>query len=171
MRHKKLYERVARVILACAAFVAIGAFMLGCAPRVKNVTALPPGVTLTQAQQWDSAVANLDKIASTTAAVRQSLTAAHTAGVFPDADYANTLRLMAQIDNTQLAAVAVLNQTPKNFGAGTKAQVVGFTNSIAAALQQLTQAGAAGIKDANTLKTVNNLLSESTAAVNLILAL
>lgn len=174
MGHDRLFfqcRRTARVILACAVFVAIGVFALGCGPRVKSVTALPPGVTQQQAQAWDTAVANLDKIATSTAAIRQALTATHTDGAFPDAAYGHALTVLGQIDNAQLSAVKVLNQTPKNFTADTKTQVVNYTDSIAAALQDLTSTGATGIKNPTSLQTVNNLLAETTAAVNLILAL
>lgn len=176
MKNRRLFfqgKRTARVLLLCAVFVSIGAFMLtaGCGPRVKNVTALPPGVTQAQAQQWDAAVANLDKIATLTSSLRQSLTAIHTNQLIPDAEYGRALTILGQINNAQIAAAGVLNQTPKNFGAAAKTQVVGYTNSIAAALQDLTGVGATGIKDANSLKTVNSLLAEATAAVNLILQL
>lgn len=148
----------------------------GCAARVKNVTNLPVGVTLQQAQAWDAAVANLHKIASTVSTLRQSLTDLHTAQyegkpVLSDEYYGEALRYIAAMDQTELAAEAVLRQSPQNFSASAKQQIAVYMQVISTQIQHLNAAGATGIKNPKSLQVVNGLLGEVTAVVTLILSL
>jgi hypothetical protein len=156
------------VLLACC--------LTGCAARVKNVTNLPPGVTQQQAQTWDSAVANLHKIASTVSTFRKALTDLHSATyngapVLADAYYADALQTIARIDQAELSAEAVLRQTPQNFTLTTKQQVGTLVQQISTELQHLNTTGATGIKNPKSLTEVNNLLGEVSSIVALILAL
>jgi hypothetical protein len=156
--------------------LALSSVTWGCAPRVKNVTNLPPGVSLSQAQTWDTAVANLHKIASTVSTFRKTLTDLHTAmfnggPVLSDEFYADALRTIARIDQAELSAEAVLRQTPQNFTASAKQQVGALVQQISTELQHLNTTGATGIKNPKSLTEVNNLLGEISSIVALILAL
>jgi hypothetical protein len=166
MRNKKLLG----VFLACTLAAC------GCASRVTHVTQLPPGVTEQQAQNWDAAVANLHKVASTVATLHKSLTNLHGAQydgkpVLSDEYYADALRAIAHIDQLELSAETVLRQSPKNFSLGAKQQVGAYVQQISAELAQLNGAGALGIKNSKSQQTIGNLLSEATAIVGLILSL
>ena len=148
----------------------------GCAPRVKNVTSLPPGVTLSQAQTWDAAVGNLHKIASTVSTFRQTLTDLHAAQydgkpVLSDEYYSEALRVIGNIDNLELSAEHILRQSPQNFTLATKQQVAVYMNEAIQQIQQLNAAGATGIKNPKSLQDVNKLLGEVSSIVALILAL
>jgi hypothetical protein len=159
-----------------AVSLALSSVTWGCAARVQNVTNLPPGVTLAQAQTWDTAVANLHKIASTVSTFRKALTDLHTATfngapVLSDDYYADALRTIARIDQAELSAEAVLRQTPQNFTGSAKQQVAALVTQISAELQHLNTTGATGIKNPKSLSQVNGLLGEISSVVALILAL
>jgi PBP1b-binding outer membrane lipoprotein LpoB len=143
----------------------------GCAARVKNVTNLPPGVTLQQAQNWDSAVANLHKIASVVSTLRQSLVDLHKGGVLSDVYYSDALRIVGNIDRLELSAEIVLRGSPQNFSLSTKQQVGLYVQQISAEIQTLNAAGVTGIKNQKSLTTINTLLSDLTSIVGLILSL
>jgi len=157
--------------------VVLGAvFFSGCAARVKNVTNLPPGVTLQQAQTWDAAVANLHKIASTVSTFRQTLTDLHAAQydgkpVLSNEYYSEALRMIGNVDRLELSAEVVLRQSPQNFSLTAKQQVGIYVQQIATELNQLNAAGVTGIKNPKSLQQVNNLLGEVSSIVALILAL
>ena len=164
--------RTLRIIGLCGAIVIVSLALLGCAARQKNVTNLPAGMTQQQAQSWDTAVANLNKIAATTSTLRQAVIDVRNAGGFPNnTAYAATLQSLAKIDLLQVAAAGVLQQSPQDFSAGAKSQVASYVQQIAAALQGLNTADVSSIKDASSLTTINNLIGEISAAVGLILAL
>jgi uncharacterized lipoprotein YajG len=165
MKLKKIFLCVA---LACS--------LTGCAARVKTVTNLPPGVTLRQAQTWDSAVANLHKVASTVSTFRKALTDLHSATyngapVLADAYYVDALQTIARIDQAELSAEAVLRQTPQNFSLSAKQQVGALVQQISTELQHLNTTGATGIKNPKSLQEVNTLLADVSTIVALILAL
>jgi hypothetical protein len=143
----------------------------GCAARVKNVTNLPPGVTLQQAQNWDSAIADLHKIASTVSSLRQALVDLHNAGMIENIYYSEALRMIGNIDRLELSAETILRQSPQNFSASAKQQVGIYVQEISAQIQALNAAGATGIKNPNSLQTVNKLIGDLTAVVGLILSL
>jgi hypothetical protein len=148
----------------------------GCAARVKNVTNLPAGVTLQQAQAWDSAIADLHKIASTVSTVRQTLTQLHAAQyngapILSDVAYGEAMRMIGNVDNLELSAEVVLRQSPQNFSVAAKQKVTFYVQSISTEIQQLNTLGATGIKNPTSLKTVNSLLADLTATVALILSL
>ena len=173
-------KRLLRGLLVCWILLlalALGTvYFSGCAARVKTVTNLPAGVTLQQAQNWDSAVANLHKIASTVSTFRQTLTDLHAAQyqgapVLSDAYYSEALRMIGNIDRLELSAEVVLRQSPQNFSLTAKQQVGIYVQQISTELQQLNAAGATGIKNPKSLQQVNQLLGEVTAIVALILSL
>jgi hypothetical protein len=148
----------------------------GCAARVKNVTNLPPGVTLQQAQNWDAAVADLHKIASTVSTLRKALTDLHSAQydgkpVLSDEYYSEALRMLGNADLMELAAEGVLRKSPQNFSSSAKTQVTFYVQQISTELNQLNAAGATGIKNPNSLQQVNALLGDLSGIVGLILAL
>jgi hypothetical protein len=144
----------------------------GCAARVKTVTNLPAGVTQQQAQSWDTAVANVHKIADGTSAARQAVIAANKQGVFPDGPaYITTLEVLGRVDKLQLASDAVLKQSPNNFSDSTKAKIQANMQQISAQLTTLNQEGLTGIKSSGTQQQVGQLITEVTSAVALILTL
>ena len=153
--------------------VLVLAFSLaGCAARVQNVTGLPAGVTQTEVQQWDTAVQNLNKISGAVSAARQSLIALHTGGLLPDGPaYVTALQVIGKIDTLEVSASAVLQQTPNNFSASTKAQVQALLQQISAQLLTLNSSGVTGIKNPNSQTQVADLIGEISAAVTLILSL
>jgi hypothetical protein len=148
----------------------------GCAARVKNVTNLPPGVTLKQAQNWDAAIADLHKVATTVSTVRQTLTDLHNATydgkpLLTDEYYADALRALAHVDQLELAAESVLRQSPQNFSLSAKATVDAYIQQVSVEIEHLISQGAVGIKNPQSQQSVNNLLTEVAAAVNLLLSL
>ncbi len=160
MKHRVLLA----VFLACA--------LAGCAARVKNVTGLPAGVTQQQAQNWDAAVANLHKIAATTSSIRQAVIGLRNAGAFPnDAAYAGALQGVARIDQVQLAASDLLKQQPQAFGQPQKQQIALYMNLITGDLEKLNAAGTTGVKNPDTAKQLNDLLSSLANLVKITLAL
>jgi len=158
--------------------IAIGLLVLsaalcfyGCAARVKNVTDLPPRVTLSEVQQWDAEVAALHKIATVTSSLRQGVIALNQAGAFPNSPaYIAALRTVAKIDQSELAASAFLRQSPQHFGAAEKAKVAGMLHDIAGQIQSLNLQSLAGIKSSDTKKNVTLLVNDLTAAMNLALS-
>src|SRR5271166_775156 len=168
MKRNFLAHNAKLILIVALAVVSYG----GCAARVKTVTNLPPGVTMQQAQNWDSAVANLHKIASTVSTFRQTLTDLHAAQyqgapVLSDAYYSEALRMIGNVDRLELSAEVVLRQSPQNFSLTAKQQVGIYVQQISTELQQLNAAGATGIKNPKSLQQVNQLLGEVTAIVAL----
>lgn len=144
----------------------------GCAARQKTITNLPAGVTMAQAQDWDAAVAKLHEIASVTSTVRSTVISLNHQGLFPDSNaYATTLTIIGKVDQLQLAASAILKQTPGIFTDSTRAQVKDYLQQISQQLVQLNTEGLTGIKNASNQQKVVALVAEITAAVTLILSL
>ena len=163
---------VLAAILMTIGTMIIAASLGGCgAKRVKNVTDLPPGVTLSEVQQWDAEVAALHKMATVTSSLRQGVIALNQAGAFPyPAAYIIALRSIAKIDQTELAASAFLRQSPQHFGAAEKLKVAGMLQDIATQLKTLNLQSLVAIKNEDTKKNVTLLVNDLTAAMNLALS-
>src|ERR1700739_884814 len=109
---QKNLKRAAFYTLIFAAALAF-LFFCGCAARQKNITNLPAGVTETQVQNWDTAVATLDKIAQTTSTLRQAIIALNQSKVLPDGTvYGSILTSLGKIDQAQIDAVSYLKAQP-----------------------------------------------------------
>jgi hypothetical protein len=143
----------------------------GCAARVKNVTNLPPGVTLKEVQDWDAAVADLHKIAVTVSKAHQVLAELHEYGAATDGYYVEAIRVIGHVDQLELSAEAVLRNAPQHFAEGTKGQVKNYVDQIATELQHLNSLGATGIKNQKSQDKVNQLVRECLAVVGLVLSL
>jgi len=166
--------RTRRIALVIALALSLG----GCAARQSTVTNLPPGVTQAQVQSWDSAVANLNKIATANSALRQAVIQLHNTNdangnaIFPSGQaYVTTLTLIGQIDQTENAASVFLQTVPNSWPTSTKTQIATYMSGISAALQQLNTQGVTGIKNSNSLNNVNTFISEITSSVTIILSL
>lgn len=154
------------------AVILLAVSLSGCAARVKNVTNLPPGVTQKQAQDWDVAVQNLSKISSVTSTARTAIIEVHTAGLLKDGPaYVTALTAIGHVDQFQLAASAVLKQSPNNFSDSTKKQVQDYMTQIAAEIQTLNQTGVTGIKNPNSQQQIGDLITQITSLAALILSL
>jgi len=162
--------------------VLVSSFVLfSCAARQKNITNLPPGVTQTQAQNWDTAVANLDKISQVTTTVRQSVIALNQATVtdatgthkiIPDgAVYVAILTSLGKIAQAQIDAANYLKAQPQNWGVDTQTRVKNDLAIIQQELTAITQQQLAGIKNANAQSQVQQLIAEIGSAAALILSL
>lgn len=174
MTKDKKREYMAGIVATLIVLGVVGGIMIltGCAARVKTVTDLPAGVTQTQAQQWDTAVANLHKIATVTSTLRTSVIALNKAGTFPDgAAYATALQTIQKIDQIQLAASAVLRQAPQNFDAPTKTKIADYMQQISAQIATLNTQGVTGIKDPAGVQSINSMINDLSAAASLVLAL
>lgn len=132
-----------------------------CAARQKNITNLPAGVTLAEVQNWDSAVANLDKIAQTTSTLRQAIVALNQQGVIADGDtYGRLLTSLGKIDQLQIDAVQFLKTQPKNWGVSTQLKVKNDLTLIQQELLNITQQQMAGIKSAGAQKQVGAMVTQ-----------
>ncbi len=158
------------------------AFTLGgCAARQKNVTNLPAGVTQAQAQAWDTAVANLDKIAQTVSTLRQSVIALNkatvtdangTRAVFPDGkQYAAALTTIGKIDQLEIDAANFLKAQPQNWSLSTQQKVQKDTVQIQALLQELVTQQITGIKNPNAQSQVQGLIAQLGGLATAILSL
>lgn len=159
----------------------VGLTLAGCAARQKAVTGLPAGVTETQAQNWDTAIANLDKIAQTVSTLRQTVIALNgvtvtdsqaTHKVIPDgATYAAILTGIGRVDQAQLDAVTYLKAQPQNWNATTQAKVKNDVTLIRAELQAIVSQQLVGIKNPNAQQQVQALITQLGTAAAAILAL
>jgi hypothetical protein len=157
---------------AIFAFLISSFVFIGCAARQKNVTNLPAGVTQTQVQQWDTAVANLDKIAQSNTALRQAVIQLRGQGLIPDDKvYGVLLTAIGKIDQAEVSAAAMLKAYPNTWTPGLAAQIQQYTAIISAQLTAITQSGLAGIKNPNSQQQVSQLITEITTALNLVLTL
>jgi len=155
-----------------AAVLLLSFSLAGCAARVKNVTDLPVGVTLKQAQDWDVAVQNLSKIASVTTTARQAIIELHTVGLLKDGPtYVTALQSIGKVDELQLSASTILKQTPNNFTATTKQQVQSLLTQIGQQLVLLDQSGVTGIKNPNSQTQIADLIGQITGLIGVILQL
>jgi hypothetical protein len=144
-------------------------FLAGCAARVKNVTNLPPGVTLAEVQSWDKEVAALHKIASGTSAVRQGILGLEQAGAFGNSqEYVKALVAVAKIDQLELVASAYLKQNPQHFGQAEKSKITGMLQEIGGQITALESVAA--IKNADTKNQISTLVAELVATMNLALS-
>jgi len=152
--------------------IALAFSLAGCAARVKHVTDLPPGVSEKQAQDWDVAVQNLNKIATVTTTARQAIIAVHQGGLLPDGPpYVTALTAIGKVDQLQIAASNVLKQAPKNFSDPVKLQVKDYMTQISAQIQILNQTGVTGIKNPNSQTQIADLITQITGFAALILSL
>jgi hypothetical protein len=162
--------------------LALSLALSGCAARTKNVTNLPTGVTQTQVQNWDTAVAKLHEIASTVSTLRQTVIGLNkttyvnaqgqTEVVLPDGpNYASALRAIGKIDQLQISAANYLQGVPKNWGGSTQATVNGYIVGIQQAITDLVNQGTVGIKNSSSQSQVNQLIANLSATAQLILNL
>lgn len=145
----------------------------GCAARVAHVTDLPPGVTEQQAKNWDTAVADLHKIADLNSAARKALIAVRNAGAFPsDEYYAKAITAVGHIDQYEVEAAHFLEQMPKAFGTSQQQKLRSELGLISSELAELNSIGAVpGIKNPDSQQTIGQIIAEITATANLILAI
>jgi hypothetical protein len=155
-----------------AAVLLLSFSLAGCAARVKNVTNLPAGVTLQQAQDWDVAVQSLNEVAAVTTTARQSVIALNKGGLFKDGPaYVTALQVIGKIDELQLSASNVLKQSPNNFSLTAKQQVQAYVTQIGQQLVLLNQTGVTNVKNPNSQTQISDLISQITALTGLILQL
>lgn len=146
--------------------------LAGCGARVKTVTDLPTNVTMQQAKDWDTAIADLHKIADTVTTLRKTVIAARNAGAIPDdVAYTELLRGIGNVDVLELNAKNLLEKTPKAFSASEKQFLQMQMNSILDELKQVNTQGTTGIKNQQSLSTINGIISELQATANLVLNL
>jgi hypothetical protein len=159
-------------ILVLILLAAIAAAFSGCAARQKTVTNLPAGVTQTQVQNWDSAVANLDKIAQTVSTLRQAVIALNQQKLLPDGStYVKILTSIGKIDQAEIDASAFLKAQPQNWGVDTQTKV---KNEIAIIQQEIAAINAqqlAGIKSQSAQNQVQQLVNNLSSLATLILSL
>jgi nitrous oxide reductase accessory protein NosL len=148
------------------------ALLTGCAARQSTITNLPVGVTQAQVQGWDSAVANLNKIAVANSGLRQAVIGLHNTNVFPSGSaYITTLTIIGKIDQIENAGTVYLQGVPKDWSVPTQTKIKDYMQQISALLQQLNSQGITGIKNASSQQQINTLISEITSSVTLILSL
>ena len=144
----------------------------GCAARQKTVTNLPAGVTQQQAQNWDSAVANLDKIAQTVSTLRQAVIALNQQKLLPDGStYVAILTSIGKIDQAEIDASAFLKAQPQNWGVDAQTKV---KNEIAIIQQEIAAINAqqlAGIKSQSAQNQVQQLVNNLSSLATLVLSL
>jgi len=151
-------------------FLACSLALSGCAARVKNITDLPPGVTLAEVQAWDSEVAALHRVAVTTSAVRQGILGLQQAGAFPnDAAYVKVLQVIAKIDQAELEASAYLRGTPNTFGATQKVKLQSILQRMKDAVNSPEFQSLASIKNPKTAGNISFLVNDFVAAFTLAL--
>ncbi len=162
-------KRLTLPFLLAAALLAATA---GCAARVKTVTNLPAGVTQTQVQNWDAAVADLQKIAQVTTTLRQSVIALNQSGAFPDGTaYTDTLTGIGRIDEIQIEASNYLESVPSDWSLPTQQKILAETQQIQAILTDMTNNGVVGIKDPASQSQVATLISNIGSVAALIIGL
>lgn len=160
--------------------VLVALLLSGCAARQKNITNLPAGVTQAQAQKWDTAIADLDKIAQTVSTLRQAVIALNkttvtdstgTHKVLEDGPtYARILTAIGKIDQAEIDATAFLKAQPQNWGVNVQTKV---QNEMAIIQQQvviLNHQGLSGIKDPNTQVQVENLVGNLGSLATLLIS-
>jgi len=155
--------------------------LTGCAARQKQVTNLPANVTQTQVQNWDSAVANLDKIAQTVSALRQAViqlnetTVTDSTGthkVLPDGStYVAILTSIGKIDQLEIDASALLKAQPQNWSVDTQTKIKNDVALIQQELQTINTQQLAGIKNASAQAQVQQLITNLASLSALILTL
>jgi hypothetical protein len=177
MKRKIQYFIFVLPFYLCGIFVALTG---GCAARTTTVTNLPPNVTQTEVQRWDSAVANLDKIAQTVSTLRQLTQALCSATVTTPSGTGPVLATgtcdllltdIGKIDQAEIAAAGVLQAVPNTWGASTTSQIAQYTQIITAALSDITANGLAGIKNPTAVAQVQSFLATISGAVTIIEAL
>lgn len=155
--------------------------LFACAARQKQVTNLPAGVTQQQVQNWDTAVANLDKIAQSTSALRQAVIALNQATVtdssgthkvIPDGTvYAAILTSIGKIDQAQIDAAQFLKSQPSNWGATTQTKVKNDIAVITQELQNINAQQLAGVKNAGAQQQIQQLITQLSGFAQVIVAL
>ena len=161
-------RKICTLWLACALTVALA----GCAARAKNVTSIPAGITQTQVQNWDAAVADLQKIAQVTTTLRQSVISLNKSGIFPDGPaYANTLAGIGKIDELQIEASNYLQGVPSDWSLATQQKILAETQQIQAILTNIKNTGIVGIKDPASQSQVATLISNIGSVAALIIGL
>ncbi len=161
--------------------LAVALTLSGCAARQKTVTNLPAGVTQQQAQNWDAAVANLDKIAQTVTTLRQAVIALNqqtvtdstgTHKVLPDGStYVAILTSIGKIDQAEIDASAFLKAQPQNWGVDAQTKVKNEMAIIQQEIAAINSQGLSGIKSQSAQNQVQQLVNNLSSLATLILSL
>jgi len=153
----------------------------GCAGR-RTITGVPAGTPVTAVQSWDQATRTLANIATITTNLRQEVITLNqttfvnaqgqTGKIFPDGPaYASTLTAIGRIDQLQAQAAQYLAAQPNNWNVSTQAKVKAIISMIGTEVAQLTASGIIGIKNPSKQQQVQALITELSAAANLIISL
>jgi hypothetical protein len=152
--------------------VVVALTLSGCAARQKTVTNLPAGVTQTQAQNWDSAVANLDKIAQTVSTLRQAVITLNQQKLLPDGStYVSILTAIGKIDQAEIDASNFLKAQPQNWGVDAQTKVKNEMAIIQQGIATINAQGLTGIKDQNVQNQVQQLVNNLSSLTAVILSL
>jgi hypothetical protein len=151
--------------------VVVALALSGCAARQKQVTNLPAGVTQAQAQNWDTAVANLDKIAQTVSTLRQSVILLNQQKLLPDGStYVSILTAIGKIDQAEIDASAFLKAQPQNWGVSVQAKMKNEMAIIQQEIAAVNTQGLTGIKDQNAQNQVQQLVNNLSGLAAVIIA-
>jgi hypothetical protein len=155
--------------------------LTGCAARQKQVTNLPAGVTQAQVQNWDSAVANLDKIAQTVSTLRQAVITANqtmvtdssgTHKLFPDGPaYVAFLTSIGRIDQLEIDSSAMLKAQPQNWGVDVQTKIKNNMALMQQEIAAINSQGLIGIKSASAQAQVQQLTTNLSNLALLIVSL
>lgn len=170
-------RRTARLAAISLAALLIG----GCAAK-KTITGVPAGVPVSAVQSWDEATQQLATIAKVTTELRTTIIGLNKTmfvnaqgqqeAIFPDGpQYVDALNVIGKIDQLQIQAANVLNSQPNDWTQPMQSQVGSLIQQIGQALGQLTADGTLGIKNPTKQGEVQQLITEITAAANLIVSL
>ncbi len=155
-------------------FPAIALLLLisGCAARNKTVTNLPTNVTLAQVQNWDTAVADLDRFSTAITTARQTVISLNKQGVFPDGpQYIATLNGLGRADQLEVEAATFLKGVPNDWSQSTQSEFSAYVTQISAALSDIVKQGTVGIKNPTSQQQVVALISNAAAIIGIVLSL
>jgi hypothetical protein len=144
----------------------------GCAARVSHVTNLPVGVSEQAVKNWYSATGAVKTIATQNAAAFTAVKELRTIGVFPnDEAYEYTVIALGRIAQINEDAVQFLQSVPNDWSKNTQQKMAAYMNEISGLLQKLNAQGVTGIKNPDSLTSVNKLIALVTESVSLVLSL
>ena len=144
----------------------------GCAPRVGTVANTPPGVTQPQVQNWYAATGAFTKIADVDHQILAGVVGFHDSGLWSDTgSYEISLRALGRIEQIQIEAATFLKTVPDDWSKSTREKIQTYTNEMSAEIQKVNASGATGIKNPDSLATINALIADLTKTANLVLTL
>jgi hypothetical protein len=163
MKNRGLCLLLSMVLTCCA-------LTEGCGKKVIVANA-PAGVDAVAVANWYKATGAFANVADLLQQGEKALRTANSSGLLPDGTlYQNFLRGFGKMAQAQKSAAEYLKTVPQTYGQSAQVRISAYAKDILGVVQDLSNNGVLGIKDANTQRLVSQTISEINSAITFVLS-